>query len=296
MYQGSPKDRNLTIVLFLAPVMLVFLVFKAAPLVMTAGISLLDWDVLKPFSSARFVGMKNFSKWFSSGELWNVLHHNLTYLGLYVPAVIVLSVLQALVLNQEVKGMRVFRACFYLPVITSWVAGAIIWRFVLNGRWGFVNQWLGSLGILGPNWLEDPHWAMPGVVMACLWKDTGYYALIVLAALKSMDKNCFEAARVDGAGPLSRFFRITLPLLSPTLFLLFVYNLMSGFQVFEPIYIMTEGGPANATTVLVERIYRYAFGLYRMGDASALTIILFLLVLSVTVLQLAFEKRVSHGT
>ena len=294
MYLGSKKDKYITIVLFLAPAVGIFLIFKLAPILISGYLSLLDWDILRPFSSAEFIGFENYRNWIVGGELFVMLKHTLTYMVLYIPWIIVLAVLEASVLNQELGGLKLYKICFYLPVVSSWVAGAIIWGFVLNGKYGYLNQWLSLIGIEGPNWLEDPFWAMPGVVLAALWKDTGFYALIVLSALKSVDKNYYEAATVDGAGAFTQFFKITIPLISPTLFLLIIFNVISGFQIFEPVFIMTDGGPANATTVVVERIYRYAFRIYKMGYASALTWILFLLILFVTLIQFRFEKKVNY--
>jgi len=154
-----------------------------------------------------------------------------------------------------------------------------------------LNQILSTIGIEGPAWLSSQSWAMPGIVMTAVWKDAGYYALMVLAALKSIDTSYYEAAAIDGAGPVRRFFGITLPLLSPTLFLLVVINVIYGLQVFEAVLIMTDGGPGGATTVFLERIYKYAFNQYKMGMASAYSWILFLFILAFTVLQFKLQKK-----
>jgi multiple sugar transport system permease protein len=150
---------------------------------------------------------------------------------------------------------------------------------------------LAAVGIEGPSWLNNPQWAMPGVVLAAVWKDTGYYALILLAALKGIDKGYYEAALIDGASYMQRFWRITLPLVTPTLFLLVVINVIAGFQVFESIYIMTEGGPAGATRVPVEQVYRNAFTYYRMGYASAVAWILGFVIMIATAIQFRVEKK-----
>ena len=201
------------------------------------------------------------------------------------------SVSQALILNQNFRGRGIFRAIFYTPVITSWVAAAVVWTWVLSGKYGLLNQMLQAIGIQGPAWLNSPSWAMPGVVLAAVWKDTGYYALMVLAALKSIDPGYYEAASIDGAGPFRRFLSITLPLLTPTLFLLIVINVIYGFQVFDSVLIMTGGGPGGATTVFLERIYKYAFKQYKMGMASAYSWILFAIIFVLTMIQMAMQKK-----
>ncbi len=289
MYVPKTIGRRVTTAVFLAPSLLGMVVFCLIPIVSTLVFSLLDYDLLA--GTASFVGLDNFVRILTGREFPAVVTHTLTYLGLYLPLIMIMSLGQGLLLNHPFPSRQVFRAIFYLPVITSWVAAAVVWQWVLSGKYGLLNQMLQSIGIQGPGWLSNKDWAMPGVVLAAIWKDTGYYALMILAALKSIDPTYYEAASIDGAGPLRRFFGITLPLISPTLFLLVVINVIYGLQVFESVLIMTNGGPGDATTVFLERIFKYAFRQYKMGVASAYSWILFVFILLFTLVQFRLQKK-----
>ncbi len=291
MYISSNRQRRLTAFLFLLPSFAGLLVFNFLPMISSIVISTFKYDVLKPISEAEFVGLEHYKELITGKELFTVLSHNLYYIVLYVPLVIIVSTFIAVLLNRDFKGVSFYKVLFYIPVVTSWVAGAVIWKWILNGKYGFLNQWLGFIGIQGPNWLTNETWAMPGVVIASIWKDSGYYALIILAALKNINKTYYEAAKIDGANAFQRLVKITIPLISPVIFLLFVLNLIYGFQVFDSVFIMTGGGPANATTVIVERIYRNAFKFYKMGYACAYSWILFAIIFVVTAIQIKLQKR-----
>lgn len=289
MYLPNAKTRRTATAVFLAPSLIGLVVFCLIPIFMSLFYSFQDYDLLS--GVMEFVGFKNFSRILTGREFPQVLLHTFTYLGLYLPLILAFSLGQALILNQSFKGRGIIRTVFYTPVITSWVAAAVVWAWVLSGRYGLMNQMLALIGVNGPAWLNSRDWAMPGVVMSAVWKDTGYYALMVLAALKSIDPLLYEAAAIDGAGGIRRFVSITLPLLSPTLFLLVVINIIYGLQVFESVLIMTDGGPGGATTVFLERIFKYAFRQYKMGMASAFSWILFLIILVFTVIQFRLQKR-----
>ncbi|MDD3214956.1 MAG: sugar ABC transporter permease, partial [Eubacteriales bacterium] len=257
MYIPKSGTRRTAAAVFLTPSLIGIVVFCLIPIVSTLAFSLTDYDLLA--GSMKFIGLKNFTRILTGREFPQVLQHTVTYLVLYLPLILVASIAEGMLLNHTFRGRGIFRTVFYTPVITSWVAAAVVWQWVLSGKYGLLNQMLTVIGINGPSWLNSQSWAMPGIVMAALWKDTGYYALMVLAALKSINPAYYEAAAIDGAGPVRRFFKITLPLLSPTLFLLTVINVIYGLQVFESVLIMTDGGPGGATTVFLERIFKYAF-------------------------------------
>lgn len=281
----------MTIFLFLAPSVIGLIIFSFIPIVSSFVLSLFKYDLLKPMSEMVFIGIDNYKTLLSGAELGAVLSHTLYYMVLYIPSVIMVSLIMASVLNRDFRGVTVYKILFYLPVLTSWVAGALIWRWILNGNYGILNQFLAFFGIQGPNWLTSRTWAMPGVVIASIWKDSGFYALIFLAALKSVDKSYYEAAEVDGATKWKKFFKITLPIISPTIFLVIIMNVIGGFQVFDSIFIMTNGGPGNSTTVIAERIYRNAFRFYKMGYAAAYSWVLFIIIFIVTSIQFKLEKR-----
>ncbi len=291
MYVPRNAGKRRAVTLFLLPSLIGIAGFCLLPILGSALFSVMDYDLLMPMDAMRFVGLGNFVKILTGSEFPRVLLHTCTYLALYLPLILVCSVGEALVLNRTFRGHGLFRTICYTPVITSWVAAAVVWQWVLSGKYGLMNQILAHLGITGPSWLNSGDWAMPGVVIAAVWKDTGYYALMVLAALKSIDVTCYEAADMDGAGSVKKLTAITLPLISPTLFLLIVINVIYGLQVFDSVLIMTNGGPGGATTVFLERIYKYAFRQYKMGLASAYSWILFVLILLFTFLQFRLQGK-----
>ncbi len=289
MYLPKTSGRRRAAAVFLAPSLIGLILFCLIPMALSLYFSFTDYDLLA--GTMKFSGLNNYKRILSGREFPQVLRHTLSYIGLYLPLILLTSTAQAMVLNHTFRGRGFFRAVFYTPVITSWVAAAVVWTWVLSGKYGLLNQMLSAVGIAGPSWLNSAQWAMPGVVIAAVWKDTGYYALMVLAALKSIDPAYYEAASIDGASGWRKFFSITLPLLSPTLFLLIVINIIYGLQVFESVLIMTNGGPGNATTVFLERIFKYAFKQYKMGMASAYSWILFAMIFIMTALQFRFQKK-----
>lgn len=277
--------------MFLLPSLIGLFVFCLLPMVASIFYSLMDYDILQPLKEAKFVAFDNYFSVFKSDEIWKALWHNLQYLLLYVPAIMATSMVIAILLNKDFKGRNIYRIIFYTPVITSWVASAVVWRWILSGKFGYINQALALIGIKGPAWLSNPDWAMAGIVIVAIWKDTGYYALFFLAALKSLDKTYYEAAEIDGARWFQKLFKITLPLISPTIFLILTYNIIAGFQVFDAVQIMTEGGPAGSTTVMVERIYNYGFEMYRMGYAATWSWVLFAIILLATLIQFKLQRK-----
>lgn len=291
MYLTGRREKRWTVGLFLLPSLVGLFAFCLIPMAASIVYSLLDYDLLKPIEAVRFVGLSNYLRVLTGRELYDTGLHTLTYVVLYVPLVLVFSLFQALLLARDFRGKTAYRVIFYTPVITSWVAAAVVWKWLLNGQYGAFNQLLSLVGIRGPSWLSDRAWAMPGVVIAAVWKDCGYFALILLAALKAIDKSYYEAADIDGARFWRKLGAITLPLISPTLFLLVVIIIIGSLQVFDSVFIMTGGGPAGATTIFMERIYRYAFRMYKMGMASAFSWVLFVLILLFTLVQFAVQRR-----
>lgn len=271
--------------------MIGLIVFCIVPMVASAIYSFLDYDVLLPLSDVKLIGLDNYKRLFREGELITTLWHNLQYLIMYIPLIMLTSLSMGMLLSKKFKCHGIIRIIFYTPVITSWVAAAVVWKWILSGKFGFINQALAVIGIQAPAWLSDPSWAMVGIVMVAVWKDTGYYALFFLAAIKGIDPTYYEAANIDGAKWHQRLFRITLPLISPTIFLLFVYNVIAGFQVFDSVQIMTTGGPAGSTTVMMERVYKYGFKMYQMGYAASWSWILFAIILLATIIQFTLQRK-----
>ena len=276
---------------FLAPSLVVMLAFWIGPMLGTVWVSLQDWNLI---GTASFAGLDNYVELAHDTDFHAAVGHTLLYLGLYLPLVLVFGLATALLLDAVLPAMNLFRAIFFLPVISSWVAVSLLWKWILNPANGVLDQALSKVGIEGPGWWTSPDWAMPAVVFASVWKDLGFVAVILLAGLQAIPVDLKEAAQLDGAGAWRRLRSITLPLLSPSLFFVTVISIINGFQVFDQVWVMTGGGPAGATSVVVEQIVKYAFSYGRVGYASAMSIVLFGIVMLVTLAQLRLQKRWVH--
>lgn len=290
------QDGLLTASPFLLPSLVGLCIFCFAPMVVSILISLTDWNgldkLLAPgFLQEHFVGLENYREILRSKELWDVLRNTLVFLVIYIPLMLTVSIGVAVLLNQQRKGVGFFRVVYYIPVLTSWVAASLIWKSVLAPQYGALNSILGVFGIKGPGWLLDEKWAMPAIALVSAWKDMGFFGLILLSGLVGIDPGYYEAAQLDGAGGFQRFCRITLPLLTPSIFYVLIVSLINSFQLFTQILIMTEGGPNGATRVMVERIYQYGFRYYKMGYAAAFSWILFAIIMVCTAIQLRGQKR-----
>lgn len=273
---------------FLAPSALPLIAFVLVPMGGAAWISLHEWNLLSPM---RWVGLSNYQEVVTDPATWNAFRNVLAYLLGYLPLVYVGGLGLALALNTRLRGRSLLRGIYFLPVVTSWIVVALVWRWLLNPSVGVVNWALGLIGVDGPGWWTDPAWAMPAVVLASAWKDLGFVMIILLAGLQTIPTELVEAARVDGAGWWRRLWSITLPLLSPSTFFVVVISLINGFQVFDQVYAMTGGGPNAATEVVVLRVYNLAFRYGEAGSAAALSWLLFFVILAVTVVQIRGQRR-----
>lgn len=280
---------------FMLPSIVGMIVFSLLPIVISIVVSLTDWNGLDKLNAQtlgeRLCGLENYGAILRSVEFWNVLGHTVYYIVLYIPLVLVMSLFIASILNRNMRGIGIFRVLYYIPVLTSWVAASLIWKWVLSPQYGVINQLLGYLGVRGPEWLTDKFWAMPAIVLASVWKDMGFYGLFLLSGLKAIDTGYYEAAQMDGAGKVRQFFSITLPLLTPSMFFCVIMALINAFQLFPQVQIMTEGGPNGATQVMVERIYTYGFKYFRMGYAAAYSWLLFVIIFVLTLVQMKLQKR-----
>ena len=286
---------------FLLPSLVGFFVFSILPIIATLFISMTNWDGLSQltlasdfqgFMKQHFVGLQNYKEIFSNTEFYQVLSNTLKFVVLYIPLILVVSLCIAGILNSKAHGVGFFRVVYYIPVITSWVAGSLIWKWVLNPQYGILNSILSAIGIQGPQWLQSPQWAMPAIVLASVWKDMGYFGLMLLSGLQGINREYYEAAAIDGANNVQRFFKITLPLLTPTIFFVLIISLINSFQIFPQVMIMTpDGGPGGSTMVMVERIYKYGFTYYEMGTASALSWILFVIIMILTFVQMKLQNK-----
>ena len=265
-------------------------------MVISVFISLTDWNGLDRlfadgFVQQHFIGLGNYRDILKSPEFWKVLKNTFTYIILYIPLMLIVSISVAGLLSQKRRGVGAFRVIYYIPVLTSWVAASLIWKSILAPQYGAMNNILALFGIEGPGWLLDEKWAMPAIVLVSVWKDMGFFGLILLSGMVGINRSYYEAAEIDGAGAWTRFTRITLPLLTPSIFYVLIVSLINSFQLFPQIMIMTDGGPNGATQVMVERIYKYGFRYFKMGYASAFSWILFVIILIFTAVQMRGQKR-----
>ena len=292
-----PRRRRLayalTVLAFLLPSAIPLTMFVLGPMIAAAVVSLTKWNLLAP---PTFIGFANYAKLLSDPDTGEVFLHTLMYIGGYLPLVYVGGLTLALALNTRLKGRAFWRSIYFLPVVTSWIVVALVWRWLLNPSTGVVNTVLAAVGVDGPGWWTDPVWAMPSIILASAWKDLGFVMVILLAGLQAINPDLVDAARVDGAGWWRRLFSVTLPLLSPSTFFVVVISLINGFQVFDQVYAMTGGGPGGASQVVVQQIYDLTFRYGAAGEASALSWILFVVVLGVTVIQIVGQRRwVTYG-
>ena len=289
---GQKGWRQLPVVmLFIGPSLAALILFLLGPLIVSLGISLTSWDLLTP---PRYIGLANYSELFHSSDVRDALSHTLFFIVGYLPTVLVLGLGLALLLNRPLRGLSLYRTAFFMPVVSSWVAVSLMWKWLLNPAFGLVNYLLGLLHLYQPGWWADPHWAMPAVIIASVWKDVGFVMVLLLAGLQGIDRSFYEAAQIDGAGAWARFRYVTVPLLSPSIFFVTVISLINSFQVFDQVWVMTGGGPGGASSVIVEHIVRNAFSYGRMGYASALSWVLFVVIFAITAMQFAAQRRWVH--
>ncbi|MBT6834608.1 MAG: sugar ABC transporter permease [Bacteroidetes bacterium] len=282
------KNQKVWIILFLSPSLFGLLIFVAFPILASLGLTFFEWDMLTP---PNFVWFSNFTRLFADENFWLSLKHTLGFILGYIPLVIITSLSAALLLDQKLIGRKFLRTAFFIPVVSAWVAVALLWMWIFNPKFGLLNFLLSLIGIVGPAWLYDPAWAMPAIILTSVWKDTGFFMVMFMAGLQNIPEIYYEASKIDGANRLDRFFRITLPLLSPVTFFVTIMALINSFQVFDQVWIMTKGGPAGATSVVVEQIVKNAFSYSRMGYASTISWALFIMVFSATLIQMWAQKR-----
>ncbi len=273
---------------FLLPNIIGFLLFMLGPIVASLVMSLFRWDI---FTTPTFIDWDNFIEIFSRGSgFWQYLGNTL-FFSISVPLSLALSLFLAVILNQPLRGMGFFKTIYFLPVVSSAIAVAIIWQWLLNKDFGVINALLVNIGLAPVDWLGSPLMAKLSIVLMSVWKGLGYNILIYLAALQGIPDELYEAAHLDGAASWRRFFHITLPLLGPAHLFLFVTGFISTFQLFGPIYVMTQGGPLKGTWSLVYEIWWKAFREFRMGYAAALAWILFAVIFIVTLVQWRYAGK-----
>lgn len=273
---------------FLLPNFLGFAFFTAIPVVAVFVLSFTDWNA---FKSPNFVGFENFIAMAKDPNFKQSLINNFTYTLLFVPGTLLLALLFALGLNHDIRCKEGLRVIYFLPHITSMVAAAMVWRMIFNDTYGPLSNFLLSIGIDPPKWLSDSKTALISITIMSIWKNYGYYIVILLAGLAGIPYQLYEAAELDGANKLQRFIHVTWPMLSPTMFFAVITCVISSFKVFDAINIMTEGGPGRSTYVLVYTIYTEAFQKYKFGYASSIALVLFFIISAVTLIQWRGQKK-----
>lgn len=293
-HHSSSMQENRIGWLFIFPSLLGFLFFFLVPILIGAGFSFTDASGLS-LSNFKFVGFDNYVSLFSDKYFLTSLKNNIIYAALFTPLTLFLALFFALILNHVKFGRKFFRVCYFLPYITSMVSIAIVWKLIFNPVNGPLNTVLMFLGITEPpKWLLSSRWAIYAIIIISVWKYFGYYMLILLAGLQTIPSHLYESADIDGAGSVRKFFKITLPLLSPTIFLCVVMLIINSFQVFDLVSVLTDGGPGMSTNVLVYRIYVEGFSYSKIGYASAISYFLFLVVLAITGFQFIGQKYWVH--
>ena len=279
--------------LFTGPALVLIAVFFAVPALAVFGLSFTDFDIysIGDPGSTRFIGLDNYRALLGDRLFWVALRSTIYYVAVGGPLSVAVSLVAAVLINAKLTRWKpFFRSAFFAPWVTTLVAVALVWRYVYHPQYGPLNALLGVFG-LGPiDWLGDPRWAMPAIILVSVWKNFGYNMLIFLAGLQSIPEELYEAAQLDGAGAWHRFRHVTLPMLGPTFVFVGVVTMIAAFQVFSEPYVMTQGGPLKSTLTLVLLMYEQGFRWWRLGFAAAIAVVLFLLTFAGTLLQLRLRR------
>lgn len=280
--------------LFVLPAVLLITIFFFVPVAAAFLLSFTDFDIysIGNLSNARVVGLRNYIQLFHDPVFWSAVGNTFYFALVGGPLTVAASLGAALLVNAKAVRLKgLFRTVYFVPFVTTLVAVAIVWRYLYHPRYGLLNYMLGWVGISPVDWLGDPRWAMPAIILLAVWKNFGYNMLIFIAGLQAVPEELYEAARIDGAGAVRQFRSITLPMLAPTFFFVGVVTMIGYFQLFAEPYVMTQGGPLRATTSLVLFMYTEGFRWWRMGNAAAIAFLLFVIILAWTLIQFRLERR-----
>ena len=288
MFEKITNNQNLAAWIFILPAILGTFIFIIIPVICSFGLSFTEWDLLNPI---KFVGFENYKLLFNDDLFYKILINTVVFalstsiLGVIIPLIL------ASILNSKIRGSEFFKTAYFLPFITPMVVIGIIWAWIFDPNIGLLNQVL-QINI---NWLYDSKFALPALIIVSVWKLIGYNMIIFLSSLSSISNSMFEAAKIDGANAIQIFKNVTIPLLSPTIFFVIIITAISSFQVFDLIYLMTQGGPFDSTNVLVYAIYKNAFEYFNVGKASAIAYVLFAIILILTLIQWSLRKKIVYN-
>jgi multiple sugar transport system permease protein len=288
--QRTMTQRNrLTGYMFLLPNIIGFALFVFVPVIASFLMSFTEWNGFGPF---KFVGLDNYLKLFDDDNFKISFMNSMIFTILSVPLTLFLALIISVWMNAGIKFVKLFRTAVFLPYVTATIAVAVVWQLILNPSMGPVNQMLQALGVTEPpGWFSSSAWALISVAIVYIWHSIGYYMVLYLAGLQGIPDHLYEAAELDGAGPIAKFFRVTLPMLSPIIFFTVIIGVINSFKVFDFIYVLTQGGPGRSTQVLVYTIYNVAFKQFSFGYASAMAYVLFLVILVFTYVQFRGQKK-----
>lgn len=272
---------------FIAPNFIGFLIFTLVPVIFSLILAFMKWD---SFSTPEFVGMQNFTRMLSDDTFWISLKNTFLYTIGVVPLTLICSLGLAILLNQKIRGVKFFRTAFFFPYVTSLVAIAVVWSMLFHPTMGPINQFLRMVIENPPGWLSSSDWALTAIIIVSVWRGMGYYMILYLAGLQGISKELYEAAAMDGANKWKQFIHITVPALRPTTFFVTIMLVINCFKIFDLVQVMTDGGPGRATNVLVYQVYSEAFVKFNFGYASAIAMVLFVIVLVITVIQFKWNQ------
>lgn len=289
-----PSEANAAAWFFLAPALILISIFFFLPVTASLLLSVTDFDLygIANIHNTRFVGFQNYSRLLGTPDFWAALRNTFYFAFVGGPLTIAVSLGAALLLSSKlVRFKGLFRTIYFTPFVTTLVAVSIVWKYLYHTRYGLFNYALGAIGVSPIDWLGDPHWAMPAIILMAVWKSFGYNMLIFIAGLQAIPEELYDAAELDGAGAVRKFFSITLPMLAPTLVFVGVITMIGYFQLFAEPYVMTSGGPLRSTTSVVLLMYEEGFRWWRMGFAAAIAFVLFIVILVATLLQFRLQKE-----
>lgn len=288
LFEKFVNNTQMSALIFLLPALLGTLIFIVIPVICSFGLSFVQWDLLNPI---KFVGFENYREIFHDGLFYKILGNTIvfalstSFFGVIIPLIL------ASILNTKIRGSEFFKGAYFLPFITPMVVVGVVWAWIFDPNIGLLNQMLH----LHLNWLYDSKLAMPALIVVSVWKLVGYNMIIFLSSLSAISQSLFEAAKIDGANSFQIFKNVTIPMLSPTIFFVVIITAISSFQVFDLIYLMTQGGPFDSTNVLVYTIYKNAFEYFNVGKASAIAYVLFVIILVLTLIQWSLRKKLVYN-
>ena len=288
LWDKMSNSERIAAWIFIMPAVLGIIIFIIIPIFFSFGLSFAKWDLLNPI---EFVGFDNYKEILTEPLFGKILLNTVIFALATSIFGVIIPLILASILNRKIRGSEFFKTAYFLPFITPMIVIGIIWQWIFDPNIGLLNKVLQ----IHVNWLYDPHWAMPALIIVSVWKLIGYNMIIFLSSLSGISNSMFEAAKIDGADPIETFFYVTIPLLSPTIFFVVIITAVSSFQIFDLIYLMTQGGPLDSTNVLVYAIYKNAFEYFNAGKASAIAYVLFIIILILTLIQWNLRKKLVYN-